>query len=95
MKEFLTAKGVPFTNLDIASDESAMNQLQERVPGATTVPVILVDEAYWTGLIRFETLLAQGFVSPGDLELMQFAVDGADAWRRLAPELAVGAGSAA
>jgi len=59
------------------------------------VPVILVDEAYWTGLIRFETLLAHGFVSPGDLELMQFAVDGADAWRLLVPELAVGVGSAA
>ena len=48
------------------------------------VPVILVDKAYWTDLIRFEILLANGFVSPGDLELIQFAEDGADAWRRLA-----------
>lgn len=48
------------------------------------VPVILVDRAYWTDLIRFEVLLANGFVSPGDLELIQFAEDGADAWRRLA-----------
>ncbi|MGZ9113090.1 MAG: LOG family protein [Brevundimonas sp.] len=50
-------------------------------------PVILVDKAYWTGLIRFETLLAQGFVSPGDLEQLQFAEDGADAWRKLAHAL--------
>ena len=48
------------------------------------VPVILVDKAYWTDLIRFEVLLANGFVSPGDMELIQFAEDGADAWRRLA-----------
>lgn len=48
------------------------------------VPVILVDKAYWTDLIRFEVLLANGFVSAGDLELIQFAEDGADAWRRLA-----------
>jgi len=51
------------------------------------VPVILVDRAYWTDVIRFETLLVQGFVSPGDLELVQFAEDGADAWSRLARAL--------
>lgn len=48
------------------------------------VPVVLVDKAYWTELIRFETLLAQGFIGPEDLKLIQFAEDGADAWRRLA-----------
>ncbi len=48
------------------------------------VPVVLVDKAYWTGLIRFETLLAQGFIGAEELELIQFAEDGADAWRRLA-----------
>ena len=52
------------------------------------VPIVLVDKTYWTELIRFETLLAQGFVSPEDLESVQFAEDGADAWRRLAPALA-------
>ena len=46
-------------------------------------PVILVDEAYWTSLIRFDTLVAQGFVGQDELDLMQFAADGADAWRRL------------
>ncbi len=51
------------------------------------VPVILVDKAYWTDLIRFEVLLANGFVSPGDMELIQFAEDGADAWCRLALSL--------
>lgn len=47
------------------------------------VPVILVDEAYWSRLIRLEVLVAQGFVDRADLALMQYASDGADAWRRL------------
>jgi predicted Rossmann-fold nucleotide-binding protein len=46
-------------------------------------PVILVDEAYWTSLIRFDLLVEQGFVAREDLALMQFAADGPDAWRRL------------
>mgnify|MGYP000878694682 FL=1 len=48
------------------------------------VPVVLVDKGYWTDLIRFDTLLANGFISPEDLDLLQFASDGADAWRKLA-----------
>ncbi|WP_439476821.1 TIGR00730 family Rossman fold protein [Brevundimonas sp.] len=48
------------------------------------VPVILVDKAYWTDLIRFETLLNQGFISPDDLKMIRFAEDGADAWRKFA-----------
>ncbi len=51
------------------------------------VPVVLVDKAYWTSVIRFETLLAQGFINEADLELMQFAHDGADAWSRLVAPL--------
>lgn len=47
------------------------------------VPVILVDEPFWTNLIRFDALAAQGLVTEGDLELIQFASDGEDAWRRL------------
>ena len=50
-------------------------------------PVILVDEAYWTSLIRFDLLVEQGFVARDDLALMQFAKDGADAWRRLSETL--------
>jgi len=50
-------------------------------------PVILVDESYWTGLIRFDLLVAQGFVGPDDLQLLRFATDGADAWGQLADAL--------
>ncbi len=41
MKEFLTAKGVPFTNRDIGEDEKAMEDLSKL--GAAAVPVIVVD----------------------------------------------------
>ncbi len=41
MKEFLTAKGVPFTNRDISTDEKAMEELAQM--GAAAVPVIVVD----------------------------------------------------
>ena len=47
------------------------------------VPVILVDEPFWTNLIRFDVLAAQGLVTEDDLDLIQFASDGEDAWRRL------------
>jgi hypothetical protein len=47
------------------------------------VPVILVDRPFWTDLIRFDTLVAQGFVVKEDVDLLQFATDGADAWRQL------------
>ena len=52
------------------------------------VPIVLVDEAYWTGLIRFERLLEDGFVDEADLRLVQFARDGAEAWNLLASSLA-------
>lgn len=51
------------------------------------VPVILVDKPFWTDLIRFDALVAQGFVTNDDLDLIQFASDGDDAWRRLASAL--------
>jgi len=51
------------------------------------VPVILVDERFWTDLIRFDTLLAKGLVTKSDLSLIRFATDGEDAWRQLAVSL--------
>lgn len=52
------------------------------------VPVILVDKPFWTELIRFDLLAAHGLVTQDDLDLIQFASDGEDAWRRLAGSLA-------
>jgi predicted Rossmann-fold nucleotide-binding protein len=47
------------------------------------VPVVLVDEAYWRGLIRWEALLEAGMVEPEDLGLLRFAPDGEAAWALL------------
>lgn len=51
------------------------------------VPVILVDEPFWTRLIRFDLLVEEGLVTEGDLDLIRFAVDGEDAWRQLSKDL--------
>ncbi len=47
------------------------------------VPVILVDKAFWTGVIRFDALVAHGLVTQADLDLIRFAADGDDAWHQL------------
>lgn len=51
--------------------------------------VILVDKVYWSGLIRFDTLVEQGFVDAGDLKLLQFAPDGAEARSLLSSDLRI------
>jgi len=61
VKEFLTAKGVPFTDKNIADDEKAMGELQERVPGATTVPVVIVRDQVIMGFDRTKLQKALGF----------------------------------
>jgi uncharacterized protein (TIGR00730 family) len=48
-----------------------------------TVPVLLVDEAYWRGLIRWEALLEADMVDAADLGLMHFAADAEGAWALL------------
>jgi uncharacterized protein (TIGR00730 family) len=50
------------------------------------VPVVLVDEGYWRGVIRWEALEEAGMIDPGDLGLLRFAQDGAAAWALLEQE---------
>ncbi len=52
MKEFLTAKGVPFTNKDVTADIAAFEEMQKATHGATTVPVVLVDDEVIMGFDR-------------------------------------------
>lgn len=52
-----------------------------------SVPVILVDKPFWTDLIRFDGLVARGLIAKEDVDLLQFAADGEDAWRQLAGTL--------
>jgi len=72
-----------FGTLDELFEILTLRQTKKMRPA----PIILVDKAYWTSLIRFDLLLDQGFVSRADLDLMEFAEDGAHAWRLLAETL--------
>ena len=41
-KEFLTEKGIPFTNYDVSTDEARRNEMIE-MTGQMGVPVIVID----------------------------------------------------
>lgn len=47
------------------------------------VPIVLVDEAYWRSLIRWEVLVENGMVTAQDLDLLRFAEDAEGAWALL------------
>ncbi len=47
------------------------------------VPIILMDEAYWRGLIRWEALTEANMVEAKDLALLQFAEDADGIWQAL------------
>jgi uncharacterized protein (TIGR00730 family) len=47
------------------------------------VPVLLVDRSYWTRVINFETLVAEGMADRTDLDLFSYADDAEGAWQEL------------
>jgi uncharacterized protein (TIGR00730 family) len=47
------------------------------------LPIVLVDEHYWSRLINFHVLAQEGMVAPGDLELFSYADDAEGAWQEL------------
>ncbi len=47
-KEFLTAKGIPFTNFDVSTDEAKRNEMIE-MTGQMGVPVIVIGEDIMIG----------------------------------------------
>lgn len=58
MKEFLAAKGVPFTNKDVGADEAAMKELETL--GAMQVTTIVVDGQVILGFDRTRLQKALG-----------------------------------
>ncbi len=50
---------------------------------APPIPVVLIDEGYWRGMINFTALVAEGMIDAGDMDLFQFAEDAEDAWAKL------------
>ncbi len=47
------------------------------------IPIVLYDEGYWTKVVGFEALAAEGMIAPGDLELFAFAESAEACWDAL------------
>ncbi|MFZ3358636.1 MAG: LOG family protein [Xanthobacteraceae bacterium] len=47
------------------------------------VPVVLVSKSYWSRVINFEMLAAEGTIDRSDLDLFSYADDAEEAWREL------------
>lgn len=50
---------------------------------APPIPIVLVDRAYWTSIIRFEALVEHGMIARTDLDLMGYADDAEGIWQEL------------
>lgn len=50
---------------------------------APKVPIVLFDRDYWTGIINFERLVAEGMIAAHDLELFAYAETAEEAWKCL------------
>jgi uncharacterized protein (TIGR00730 family) len=47
------------------------------------IPVVLVDQGYWSKLINFQHMAAEGMIAPDDFKLFAFADDAEHAWSEL------------
>ena len=47
------------------------------------VPIVCFDKAYWTRVINFDVLAAEGMIAQRDLDLFAFAEDAEEAWKLL------------
>jgi uncharacterized protein (TIGR00730 family) len=48
-----------------------------------TIPIVLVDQPYWTRVINFTALVEEGMAAAVDLDLFSYADDAEDTWREL------------
>lgn len=49
-----------------------------------SIPVVLVDEAYWRSVIGFEAIVAHGMIDAADLRIFDFAPNAEGVWAILA-----------
>src|SRR5579871_6560937 len=47
------------------------------------IPIVLVGEGYWSGVINFATLVDEGMIASADLGLFSYADDAEGVWREL------------
>jgi uncharacterized protein (TIGR00730 family) len=55
------------------------------------LPVLLFGKDFWSRIIDFEALVAEGTISPGDLDLFQYVETAAQAWEAIKAFYAPGA----
>lgn len=53
---------------------------------ARQVPIVLVDQAYWESVIKFDAFVEAGMIAPDDLKLFRFAESAEEAWADLCKE---------
>ena len=63
-KALLSAKGADFTEYDITMGGPKRDEMRARVPGASTVPQILIDDVAVGGCDDIHALDAQGRLDP-------------------------------
>jgi len=59
-KHLLNKKKVTYTEFDIGTDSSKMQEMQERTKGARTIPQIFVGETYVGGYTELKALEVAG-----------------------------------
>ena len=47
---------------------------------APFIPIVLFGRSYWTGIVNFDALLAEGMIAQHDLDLFEFAETAEQAW---------------
>ena len=47
------------------------------------IPVVLIEQGYWSRVINFRTLVDEGMIEPADLDLFSYADDAEGAWHEL------------
>ena len=59
-KHLLNKKKITFTEIDIGTDSSKMQEMQEKTKGARTIPQIFIGETYVGGYNELKSLELQG-----------------------------------
>ncbi len=59
-KHLLNKKKVDYTEFDIATDQSKMQEMQERTRGARTIPQIFIGDTYIGGYNELKALEVEG-----------------------------------
>lgn len=63
-KSLLDGKGIAYTEYDITMGGAKRDEMRERVPGAYTVPQILIDDVAYGGFDDVSALDRQGKLDP-------------------------------